>query len=254
VFRLAGWRSTRKGGAGLACVAAAALAIVFSGALAAGGQDPGANTSHTNDVSGNPAGEPARSSQSVDNHEGPASYTFLVAAGVLCDSGESGGCPAVVRSANGDGYRLSGAGTFSARGASAVGAGTFTHETSLGVPLESGVWVLEQFVTFDSYGLGPSPLLKDPKVIGPGRLGPRHMPGPLQSMAAGGRVVFQVRMLPIMGPSRIATLEINSAVGQPPAEHQVDGIKLAFQGSGQQFEEQGPIHSLFVVGPAIPSK
>ena len=254
VFRMAGGGRARKRGAGLACVVTAALAIVFSGALAASGQDAGANTSHTDEVAGNPASEPARSSKSVDSFEGPANYTFLVAAGVLCDSSESGGCPAVVKSTNGDGYRLSGAGTFSARGGSAAGAGTFTHETSLGVPLESGVWVLEQLVTFDSYGLGPSPILKDPKVIGPARLGPRRMPGPLQSMAAGGRAVFRVRMLPIVGPSRMATLEINCAAGQPPAERQVDGIKLAFEGGGLQFEEQGPLHSLFVVGPTIISK
>jgi hypothetical protein len=52
----------------------------------------------------------------------------------------------------------------------------------------------------------------------------------------------------------MATLEINCAVGQPPAERQVDGIKLAFEGGGLQFEEQGPLHSLFVVGPTIISK
>jgi hypothetical protein len=190
----------------------------------------------------------------MDTFEGPATYTFLVASGVVCDSSASGGCPALVKSPNGDGYRLSGAGTFSARGGSAAGAGTFTHETSLGVPLESGVWVLEHFVTFDSYGLGPSPILKDPKVIGPGRLGPRRMPGPLQSIAAGGRAVMRVRMLPIIGRSRTATLEINCPLGQPPAEHQVDDIKLAMDGDGLQFEEQGSLHSLFVVGPTVISK
>jgi hypothetical protein len=214
VFRMDGGGSARKRGAGLTCVVTAAFAILFSGALPASGQDAGANTSRT-EVAGNPASEPARSSKSADSFEGPANYTFLVAAGVVCDSSESGGCPAVVKSTNGDGYRLSGAGTFSARGGSAAGAGTFTHETSLGVPLESGVWVLEKLVTFDSYGLGPSPILKDSKAIGPARLGSRRMPGPMQSMAAGGRAVFRVRILPIVGPSRVATLEINCTVGQP---------------------------------------
>jgi hypothetical protein len=254
VFRMDGGGSARKGGAGLTCVVTAALAIVLSGALPGSGQDAGANTSRTDEVAGNPASEPARSAKSGDSFEGPANYTFLVAAGVVCDSSESGGCPAVVKSTNGDGYRLSGAGTFSARGGTAAGAGTFTHETSLGVSLESGVWVLEQLVTFDSYGLGPSAILKDPKVIRPARLGSRRMPGPIQSMAAGGRAVFRVRMLPIVGPPRMATLEINCAVGQPPSERQVDGIKLAFDGGGLQFEEQGPPHSLFMVGPTIISK
>ena len=228
MFRMDGGGSARKRCAGLTCVVTAALAIVLSGALPGSGQDAGANTSRTDEVAGNPASEPARSAKSGDSIEGPANYTFLVAAGVVCDSSESGGCPAVVKSTNGDGYRLSGAGTFSARGGTAAGAGTFTHETSLGVSLESGVWVLEQLVTFDSYGLGPSPILKDPKVIGPARLGSRRMPGPMQSMAAGGRAVFRVRILPIVGPSRVATMEItDNAVGQPPSERQVDGTGLA---------------------------
>jgi hypothetical protein len=42
-----------------------------------------------------------------------ADYTFVVAAGFLCDPGESGVCPAMAKSANGDAYQLSGAGTFS---------------------------------------------------------------------------------------------------------------------------------------------
>ena len=258
MFRMDGGGRARKRGAALTCVVTTALAIVLSCALPGSGQDAGANTntdtSRTEQVAGNPASEPARSSKSVDRFEGPANYTFLVAAGVVCASSESAGCPAVVKSTNNDGYRLSGAGTFSARSRSAAGAGTFTHETSLGVPLESGVWVLEQFVTFDSYGLGPSPILKDPKVIGPARFGSRRMPGPMQSMAAGGRAVFRVRMLPISGPSRTATLEINCPVGQPPAEYQLDGIKLEMDGSALQFEEQGPLHSLFLVGPTIVSK
>jgi len=254
VFRMAGGGSARNRGAGFAWVVTATLGIVFSGPLPANGQDAGTNTSHTDEAPGNSASEPARGSKSVDSLEGSANYTFLVAAGVLCDSSESGGCPAVVKSTNGDCYRLSGAGTFSARGGIVAGAGTFTHETSLGVPLESGVWVLEQLVTFDSYGLGPSPILRDPKVIGAARLGPRRMPGQMLSMAAGGRAVFRVRMLPLVGPPRMATLEINCAVGQPQAERQVDGIKLAFEGGGLLFEEQGPLHSLFVAGPTFISK
>ena len=122
MFRMDGGGSARKGGAGLTCVVTAALAIVLSGALPGSGQDAGANTSRTDEVAGNPASEPARSAKSGDSFEGPANYTFLVAAGVVCDSSESGGCPAVVKSTNGDGYRLSGAGTFSARGGTAAGA------------------------------------------------------------------------------------------------------------------------------------
>jgi hypothetical protein len=134
------------------------------------------------------------------------------------------------------------------------GSGTFTHESSLGVVLESGVWVVEQLISFDGYGLGPSLILKDQKVFGQARLDRRRTPGPTQVVAAGGRAVIRMRMLPIIGPSRTATLEINCPVGQPPAEHQVDDIKLAIDGGGLQFEEQGPLHGLFVVGPTNISK
>lgn len=37
-----------------------------------------------------------------------ANYNFLVAAGFLCDPGDSSTCPAVVKSANGDSYEITG--------------------------------------------------------------------------------------------------------------------------------------------------
>jgi hypothetical protein len=230
------------------------LAMLLGGTLAARGQSAPANTNPADEVAANSTTEASRGAKAAASPIAPANYTFLLAAGVVCDSTEGGGCPAVVKSTNGDGYRLSGAGTFSAQSRSATGAGTFTHETSRGLVMESGVWVVEQLVSFDWYGLGPSAILKDTKVVGGARLGPRRMPGPTQSAAAGGRAVFRVRMAPIIGPSRMATLEINCALGQPPPDHQVDGIKLALEGGGLQFEEQGSLQSLFVVGSAIESK
>ena len=41
-----------------------------------------------------------------------AGYTFVVASGFLCDSANSGSCPAAAKSANGDSYEIGGAGTF----------------------------------------------------------------------------------------------------------------------------------------------
>jgi hypothetical protein len=232
---------------------AAAVLIMLSAAVVARAQSAATNTGQLNEPAGNSKIESASNLKSGDKPASATNLTFLLAAGAVCDSSEGGGCPAILKSKNGDGYRLSGAGTFSSRGAVVVGAGAFTHETSLGVALESGVWVTEELVSFDSYGLGPSPILKDPKVIGSARLGPRRMPGPMQPVAAGGRAIFRVRLLPIVGPPRTATLEINCAVGQPPAEHQVDGIKLVFDGRELQYEEQGPSHSLFLVGPTVTS-
>jgi hypothetical protein len=90
-------------------------------------------------------------------------------------------------------------------------------------------------------------------VIGPARFGSRRMPGPMQSMAAGGRAVFRVRMLPISGASRTATLAINAQSASRPRSISWMA-SLEMDGSTLQFEEQGPLHSLSLVGPTIISK
>ena len=82
-----------------------------------------------------------------------ANYTFLVGAGFLCDSGDSSTCPAVVKSANGDSYEMSGAGTFTSQSKSVTAAGTFTHKSIDGMALETGVWIASELVSFDSYGI-----------------------------------------------------------------------------------------------------
>ena len=72
-----------------------------------------------------------------------ATYTFLVAAGFLCDPGDSSACPAVVKSANDDSYEMSGAGTLNTQSKSVHAAGTFTHRAANGGCLrrESGLRV-----------------------------------------------------------------------------------------------------------------
>src|SRR5215469_5161426 len=86
---------------------------------------------------------PARAQNNNSN------YAFLVASGFLCGSAT---CPAAVRSANGDSYEMSGAGTFEVRSKSVTAAGTFAHRSSNGAVLETGVWTASQLVSFDSYG------------------------------------------------------------------------------------------------------
>jgi hypothetical protein len=61
-----------------------------------------------------------------------ANYTFVVASGFLCDPGDSGSCPAVAKSINGDGYEISGTGTFDPQGKSVKAAGTFNHKSTNG--------------------------------------------------------------------------------------------------------------------------
>ena len=57
-------------------------------------------------------------------------YTFMVATGFLCDSADSSACPAVVKSANGDSFEISGVGTLTTPEKSVSAAGTFTCPTA----------------------------------------------------------------------------------------------------------------------------
>jgi len=176
-----------------------------------------------------------------------ANYTFLVAAGFLCDPGDPAPCPAVVKSANGDSYELSGAGTFSSESKLVTAAGTFTHNSADGVVLETGVWTASELVSFDSYGIVPGGLMREGRGLGPPQLGPmrsRMFSGPL---AAGGLAVFRVRLLPMRGRPRIAMLQVTCALGKVPAEHQVEGIRLAFEGGSIEFNEEVSGRALFLL-------
>ena len=58
-------------------------------------------------------------------------YTFLIAAGFLCDTGESSACPAVaMMSVDRDSYELSGAGHFEISTKAVIALETFTHKSS----------------------------------------------------------------------------------------------------------------------------
>jgi hypothetical protein len=57
-------------------------------------------------------------------------------------------------------------------------------------------------------------------------------------MPAGGRAVLRIRLLPVLGFAQNATLEVNCALGKVPDEHQVEGIRLAFEGRGVEFDEE----------------
>ena len=176
-----------------------------------------------------------------------ANYTFLVAAGFLCDSGDSTTCPAVVKSANGDSYEMSGAGTFTSQSKLVTAAGTFTRKSADGVVLETGVWVASELVSFDSYGIAPGALMREGRAFGPPLFGPmrsRMFSGP---MPAGGRAVFHVRLMPVRGLAKNATLQVNCALGKAPPEHQVEGIRLTFEGGGVEFNEEVSGRTLFLL-------
>jgi hypothetical protein len=176
-----------------------------------------------------------------------ANYTFLVAAGFLCDSGDSAPCPAVVKSAQGDSYEMSGAGTLAPQRKSVTAAGTYTHKSTDGVVLETGVWVASELVSFDFYGIAPGALMRGGRPFGPPQFGPmrsRMFPG---SMPAGGLAVFRIRLLPVRGLAKNATIEVNCALGKVPPEHQVEGIRLAFEGGGVEFDEEVSGRALFLL-------
>jgi hypothetical protein len=165
----------------------------------------------------------------------PSNYIFLLASGLVCDPGDSATCPAVVKSANDDSYEMSGAGTFDAQGKSVQAAGTFTHKSSDGTTLETGVWVASEVVRFDSYGVAPGGLMTCGRAFGPRKLGPKGLPVLSGAMPTGGLAVFRIRLLPMSGASRTAVLQANSALGRVPAERQTEGIRLTLERSGTEF-------------------
>ena len=181
-----------------------------------------------------------------------ANYVFLVAAGVLCDSADSSACPAVVKSANGDSYELSGVGTLTTQSKSVTAAGTFTHKSSSGNVVETGVWVANELVSFDSYGIAPGALMREgralgPPQYGPSQLGPRGLGILSGPMPAGGLAVLRIRLLPMLGFARNATLQVNCALGKVPSEHAVEGIRLAFEKGGAEFDEEISGRAMFLL-------
>jgi hypothetical protein len=174
-------------------------------------------------------------------------FTLLVGSGFLCDSGDSSACPAVVKSANGDSYEISGAGTLAPQSKSVTAAGTFTHKSTEGVVLETGVWIASELVGFDSYGIAPGALMREGRALGPPQFGPKRLPMFSGSVAAGGLAVLRIRLLPVLGFVRNATLQVNCALGKVPDERPTEGIRLAFEGRSVEFDEEVSGRTLFLL-------
>jgi hypothetical protein len=69
----------------------------------------------------------------------------------------------------------------------------------------------------------------------------------LGSMPAGGLAVFRIRLLPVRGLSKNATLQVNCAIGNVTPEHAVEGIRLAFEGGNVEFDEEVSGRALFLL-------
>jgi hypothetical protein len=174
-------------------------------------------------------------------------YILLVGSGFLCDSGDSSACPAVVKSADGASYEMSGAGTLAPQSKSVTAAGTYTHKSSSGDVLETGVWVASELVSFDSYGIAPGALMREGRALGPPQFGGKRLPMFSGSMPAGGLAVLRIRLLPVLGIAKNATLQVNCALGKVPDEHPTEGIRLAFEGRGVEFDEEISGRALFLL-------
>jgi hypothetical protein len=152
----------------------------------------------------------------------------------------------VVSSANGDSFEMSGAGTFDAQSKSVTAAGTFTHKSSNGTVLETGVWIASQLISFDSYGIAPGALRQQGVALGPQPFGPKRLPMSLGSMPTGGLAVFRIRLLPMSGASMTAVLRANCALGNVPRERAVEGIRLTLERNGTEFSEEVSGRVLFL--------
>jgi hypothetical protein len=176
-----------------------------------------------------------------------SNYILLVGAGFVCDSGDSSACPAVAKSADGASYELSGAGTLAPQRKLVTAAGTYTRKLASGDVLETGVWVASELVSFDSYGIAPGALMREGRALGPPQFGPKRVPMLSGSMATGGQAVLQIRLLPVLGLAKNATLQVNCALGKVPDEHPTEGIRLALGGGGAEFDEEVSGRALFLL-------
>jgi hypothetical protein len=166
------------------------------------------------------------------------SYTFVVGSGFLCEAGDSGSCPAVAKSANGDSYEISGAGTFDTGSKSVKAAGTFHHKTPNGNMIDTGVWTASELISFGSYGIAPNALQQKGPAYSSPQLGPKRMPTRVGAMPTGGLAIFRILLVPLSGPSKTAVLQVNCALGSAPRERSVEGMRLALEGNSNEFLEE----------------
>ena len=174
-----------------------------------------------------------------------SSYVFLLASDFLCAPGDCSTCPATAKNDQGDSYEMSGAGTFDVQNKSAKAAGTYTYKLTNGNVLETGVWLADELVSFDSYGAA-STLSRQGVAFGPAMSRPRRSPMLSGPMPTGGRAVFRIRLLPMHGPSTTAVLQVNCALGDVPRERSVEGIRLTLDRNKSEYSEEAGGRVMFL--------
>lgn len=176
-------------------------------------------------------------------------YTVLVASGFLCDSGT---CPAGAKSANGDAFEITGAGTFNPQTKSVNAAGTFTHKTLYGAVIETGVWTSSQLISFDSYGAAPNAFRQRGVAAGVPGFRPNLSPMSVSAVPVGGLAVFRIRLLPASGMPMTAVLQVNCALADAPRDHSVDGVRLKLERNPAEFSEELGGSVMFLAMPPQP--
>ena len=175
-----------------------------------------------------------------------AGYTFVVASGFLCDSADSGSCPAVAKSANGDSYEIGGAGTFVQQNKSVNAAGTFNHKSTNGNVLETGVWTASDLISFDSYGIATAAFMHKGPAFGGPQIGYKRLPMRSVPMPTGGLAIFRILLMPMSGTTRTALLQVNCALGDVPRQHSVEGIRIKFESNNFEYAEEAGGRVIFL--------
>jgi hypothetical protein len=176
-------------------------------------------------------------------------YTFLVASGFLCDSGN---CPAVARSTRRDTYEFTGAGTFNTQTKSVNAAGTFAHKAPDGTVLETGVWTSSQLLSFDLCGAAPNALRQRGIAAGVPGFRSNLLPMSVSPVPVGGLAVFHIRLLPASGMPMSAVLQLNCALADAPRDRSADGIRLKLERNPTEFSEELGGSVMFLAIPPQP--
>jgi hypothetical protein len=175
-----------------------------------------------------------------------ANYSFVVASGFLCDPGDPGSCPAVAKSANGDSYEISGAGTFDPQSKSVKAAGTFDHKSTNGNVLETGVWTASALTSFDSYGIAPAAFMQKGTAFGRQQIGYKRMLMSSGPLPTGGLAIFRIILMPVSGTTKTAVLQVNCALGNVPRERSVEGIRITLERNNFEYPEEASGRVIFL--------
>jgi hypothetical protein len=144
----------------------------------------------------------------------------------------------VVKSAHGDSYEISGAGSFDAQNKSVKAAGTFSHKLTNGNVLETGVWIVSDLISFTSYGTKPAALMQKGLALGGPKIGFKRTPTYPGPLPTGGLGIFRILLMPVSGKTETAVMEVNCALGDVPHERSVEGIRIRLERNNFEYLEE----------------